>query len=192
MRPLMSRIVSEKKSWLVLLAVLLGLNVLAYLFVVRPMAAASSGAGARAVAAADARRLAERTLADVEARQTAQRQARTDLQTFQGQILPASLAEARRLTYASLPALADDAGVTYQRRRSEVAPADDDSRLQRLTTVMELQGSYRQLREFIHAVELAPDFIVIDDVTITEVNAGEPLGLVMTLSTYFPEAGDER
>ena len=82
--------------------------------------------------------------------------------------------------------------MTYTGRRSEVDPLDDDSRLMKLTTVMELEGSYRELRAFIHAVEIAPEFIVIDDVTIAEVNAGEPLRLALTFSTYFPGPVDER
>jgi hypothetical protein len=189
---LLRRIAAEKRWWLWPLAALLALDLVGYFVVVRPMAEASSGAGVRATEAAGARRSAEQIFAAAELRQNAQRQALTDLEAFHREMLPGSLAEARRMTYANLPALADQSGVSYRRRRSEVAPADEDSRLMRLTTVVEFAGNYGNLRDFIHQVELAPEFIVIDDMTITEVNPGEPLGLVLTLSTYYPETAGER
>jgi len=191
MTPLFERIVSEKKWWIGTLALLLVLNVLAYFFVVRSLEAASTGADGRALAAADARRRAERELANVQGARSAQEKALEDLRTFYGNVLPDSLASARRMTYATLPAIADQSGVEYQRRRSDVAPLDDDSRLLRLTTVMELRGTYEDLRDFIHEVEQSPDFIVLDGVALTEINEGDPIGLVLTLSTYFPGSPDE-
>ncbi len=191
MTPLLSRIISEKKWWLGPLALLLVLNVLAYVLLVQPLTSASTGAGARATRAADARRAAERELAAAEADLNAQRQAQRDLHVFYDEVLPGSLASARGMTYTSLPAMAGEAGVSYRRRRNEVVAPERDGRLRRLTTVMEIQGSYRGIRELIETLEQAPEFIVIDDVRIAERSGNEPLSVVVTLSTYFLGNGDE-
>lgn len=192
MTSITARVVSEKRGWLLALAVALAANVAVYVVVVRPLAASSAGAGERARDAALARAVAERQVASIEAQLTAEQQAGSDLRTFYGEILPASLTEARRMTYASLPALADRTGVRYQRRRSDVEAVDADSRLQRMTIVMELMGEYGDLREFIYEVERADPFVVIDDVTLTERSEDEPPALVISLSTYFAADADER
>ncbi|MGE0705058.1 MAG: GspMb/PilO family protein [Vicinamibacterales bacterium] len=187
MTPLLSRIAAEKRWWLALLGIGLAVNVGLYAFLVRPLASSATGAGTRAVAAAEARRTAEREYAGVEADQAARQQALQDLAVFRDDVLPGSLAEART-TYASLPSLAADAGVAPLRRRSEVTPVGDAGGLQRLSVVMELQGTYQDLRSFIYELERGTDFVVIDDVTLTEQNETGPLGLVLTLSIYFASA----
>jgi Tfp pilus assembly protein PilO len=185
MRPLFSRIASEKRWWLALIAVALALNVAVYAFVVRPIAARTGSAGARAAAAAEARQQAERQIADLEWEQQARRQAEQDLNAFYEEVLPDSLSAARR-TYATLPELAANAGVTSNRRRTDVTAVGEDGRLQRMSVVMELQGTYEDLRQFIYDLEQSEEFIVIDDVTLTEQRDEGSLGLVLTLSIYFP------
>lgn len=184
---LIARMAADKRWWLTLLGIALAVNVAVYFLLVRPLASSATGAGARAEAAAEARRDAERQYADVEADQTARRQALEDLAEFRDEVLPGSLAEART-TYAALPTLALDAGVASLRRRSEVTPVGDDEQLQRMSIVMELQGTYQDLRRFIYELERGPDFVVIDDVTLTERNETGPLGLVLTVSIYFASA----
>lgn len=191
MTTLASRIVVEKKWWIAALAVLLVLNVAGYLVLVRPLTSSSGGTAARAAAAAESRRSAEREFAAVEAAQSAGRQADADLRTFYEQVLPASLTAARRMTYASLPTLAEDSGLTYRRRRTEVVVPQGDNRLQRLTMVMELRGPYQGLRRFIEYLEHGSDFIVVDDIRVTELETNGSLGVVVTLSTFFPGDADE-
>jgi len=187
MTRLLSRIVAEKRWWLTLLGVALAINIALYVLLIRPLASNATGVGARAEAAAEARRSAERQYADVEADQRARQQALKDLAMFHDQVLPGSLADARTI-YAALPGLAADAGVASLRRRTEVTPVGDDGRLQRMSVVMELQGTYQDLRSFIYELERGPDFVVIDDVTLTEQNETGPLGLVLTVSLYFASA----
>ncbi len=50
---------------------------------------------------------------------------------------------------------------------------------------MVLQGEYENLRQFIYELESAPEFVIIDDVTLTEGAENEPLTLRLDLSTYF-------
>ncbi len=51
---------------------------------------------------------------------------------------------------------------------------------------MDLAGSYSDIRDFIHEIESSPEFVVIDDVGLTEgVQNGDALRLTLQLSTYF-------
>ncbi len=184
MTPLLARIVAEKRWWLALLGMTLAVNIGLYALFVRPLTSNATGAGARAVAAAETLTAAERQFAGVEADQAARRQALQDLAVFRNDVLTGSLAEART-TYATLPTIAADTGVTSLRRRSELTPVGDDGRLQRMSVVMELRGDYRELRSFIYELERGPHFVVVDYVTLTEQNETGPLGLVVTLSIYF-------
>lgn len=182
---MLARIFSEKRAVVVPLLVAVALNVLAYLFVVRPLAARSAGASDRAAAAAAALRVAERerTLA----KQLVDGKARADeeLNAFYQKTLPADLTAARRMTYSSLPALARRTNVRYETRRFDTPEPERDARLGRLEIRMVLQGEYGNLRRFIHELERAPEFVIIDDVTLTESDDDQPLTLRLDLSTYY-------
>lgn len=182
---MVGRIFAEKRRVIVPLLIALALNVLGYLFVVRPLAVRSAGASDRAVAASAALRVAERerTLAT----ELVEGKARADeeLNAFYQKVLPASLTAARRMTYSSLPALARRTNVRYETRRFDTPEPARDSRLGRLDIHMVLQGEYDSLRRFIHELERAPEFVIIDDVTLTESADDQPLTLRLNLSTYF-------
>jgi hypothetical protein len=51
-----------------------------------------------------------------------------------------------------------------------------------------LQGDYESIRAFIYELEQAPQFVVIDQVTLLEAEEGEPVTLTVTLSTFYREA----
>ena len=64
-----------------------------------------------------------------------------------------------------------------------------ESSLVRFTSRVELAGRYRDVRAFIHQLETAPEFVVIDDVGLSEEDAeGGVLGLTLQLSTYYQGA----
>ena len=50
---------------------------------------------------------------------------------------------------------------------------------------MVLQGDYESVRRFVYALETAPQFVIIDDMTLVQGEAGKPLTLTLALSTYF-------
>jgi hypothetical protein len=189
MTPLVKRIVAEKRWPLLTLLAVLTANVIGYVLVVRPLAASSAGADTRATTAAAAVIAAEREHAAAEALMASKGRADEELETFYEQILPANATAARRLTYASLPALAGRANTQYLGRRFEIAEMEQDSRLGQMTIRMELQGQYEDLRQFIYEVERAPGFLIIDEITLTEQDAEQPLALVVGLSTYFRARG---
>jgi Tfp pilus assembly protein PilO len=185
MTPLLARIAREKRAVLVPLLVALVANLGIYLIIVRPMGARSAGAAETAAAAAVEVRTAEREQAM--AVELVARKARADeaLNAFYQKVLPADLTAARRMTYSSLPALAGRTKVRYETRRFDPLEPEKDARVGGLRIRMVLQGEYANLRQFIYQLESAPEFVIIDDMTLTEGQENEALTLRLDLSTYY-------
>jgi len=110
-------------------------------------------------------------------------------QPFYEKVLPANLTTARRLTYASLPELARKTGVRYEARSASNEETEKNAKLGHMKIKMVLQGDYRNIRQFIYELESAPNFLIIDDLTITEKSANEAQTLTIDLSTYFRDKG---
>ena len=191
MRPLLRRIVAEKRGLLVPLAVVLLINVAVYALVVYPLGVKSASAADRAAAAAQARQLAERDMASADALVTGKAKADQELNTFYKKVLPASLDEARRMTYARLPALAKKAGMRFLERRNELdQEVQKTSDLGRLRTQMVLEGSYENVRQFLYELETASEFVIVDDVVLGQPEADKPVKLALTVSTYYRQGAN--
>ncbi len=182
---LFKRIVAENRAAIVALAIGVLANVAAYALVVRPLAEKSTGSVDRANAANAARVAAERDYAAARALVAGKTQAQQELATFYDKVIPADLAAARRLTYSMLPALARKANVKWTERHTTVDPVEKNSHLGHLHIDMVLEGDYENVRQFIYDLETAPEFVIIDDVTLTQGEAGKPLTLKLDLSTYY-------
>ena len=182
---LLKRILVEKRSIVAPLVIALLANVGVYALVVYPLGVKSAGAADRAIAAELALKAAERDQVAARAFVTGKSHAEQELTTFYGKVLPADLSAARRMTYARLPALARKTNVKYEERRFEVDQAPKTARLGHLRIRMVLQGEYEALRQFIYELETAPEFIIIDDVTLSQGEANKPLTLTLELSTYY-------
>ena len=89
------------------------------------------------------------------------------------------------MTYASLPALARRTNVDYEARTTEIETVDRDGRLGADGDSHDAAGRLRSLRQFIYGLESAPEFVIIDDVTLVESAADEGLTLTINLSTYY-------
>jgi len=191
MRPLLRRIVAEKRGLIVPLAVVLLINVAVYALVVYPLGVKSASAADRAAAAAQARQLAERDMASADALVTGKAKADQELNTFYKKVLPASLDEARRMTYARLPALAKKAGMRFLERRNELdQEVQKNSDLGRLRTQMVLEGSYENVRQFLYELETASEFVIVDDVVLGQPEADKPVKLALTVSTYYRQGAN--
>jgi hypothetical protein len=189
MNPLLTRVAREKRSIVLPLGIALAANLVIYALVVRPLAARSAGAADRAQAAAGALLLAERDFAQAQALVNGKARADEELDAFYRKVLPASLAAARRLTYASLPALARRTDVRYEERHTE-RDVEGDDRLGHLTIRMVFHGRYESLREFIYQLESAPEFVIIDDITLGASEGDDTHALTVNLSTYYRAAPD--
>jgi Type II secretion system (T2SS), protein M subtype b len=190
MTPLFRRILRERRTIILPLAGVAVLNVASYLLLVYPLSLRVSATEGRQTFAARQLAAAEREYAAARAMLTSKDRADAELRTFYGEVLPADLAGARRITYARLAQLAREADLSYDRRSYEPNASYDGS-LQKVRITMVLEGEYRNVRRFIHALETAPEFVVIEEMSLTEgTDANAPLTLTLELATYFRAEGN--
>jgi type II secretion system (T2SS) protein M len=185
MNPLLKRALVENRAWIFPLLLALLANVFAYLIVVRPLAVKSAGAADRALEAASALRAAEKVHLAAQGLVSGKMQADEELKAFYQKVLPSDLAGARRITYASLPALVRKARVKYEGRTTNVEAVDKEKLLGKMSIRMVLHGNYEGLRQFIYDLERSPEFVIIDDLSMVEGKGNEALTLTINLSTYY-------
>ena len=178
------RVIAEKRRLVWPLVIGLAANILAYALVVGPRGVKSAGAADRAASAVAALRAAEAEIAGARALVEGKSRADEELNAFYEKVLPADRVAARRMTYASLPALAKSTDVRYEQRRTSVEDPEEDARLGHLNIRMVLVGEWQNIRDFIFRLESAPEFVIIDDVTLVESDEMEQT-LTIDLSTYF-------
>ena len=100
-------------------------------------------------------------------------------------MLPKDLASARRLTHLRIAQMARQHGLRYARATSEPVP-ERNSTLTRLKTDVSLGGSYGEIRAFVHTLETAPEFVVIDNIQLAEdAEGGASLTITLALSTFY-------
>lgn len=69
---------------------------------------------------------------------------------------------------------------------------DHDHGLERVGMNFTVDGSYPQVRTFIHLLEVSDSFLVLQDVSLNQVNdAGTRLRIQLQLATYFEAPGTE-
>jgi Tfp pilus assembly protein PilO len=188
--PLYRRIGTEKRGIVLPLLIGIVVNILAYAFVVYPLGIRSAGAADRAAQAAATLRTAEREHAAAGELVAGKQRAEEELDTFYHKVLPANLVAVRRMTYGPLIDMAERSNVSYLRRSyAEDETVVAEGRLTRITIRMVFQGTYENLRNFIYELETAPEFVIVDEVALTE-SGEERLTLTLTLSTYFRTSDD--
>jgi Tfp pilus assembly protein PilO len=190
MRLPLKRIFDDKRRLVIPVLAGLALNAVLFAGVVYPLRARMRSMEARAEAAAQELRAAEREAA--EARGITEGRDRTDtaLKAFYKDVLPSSHAEARQATFLRLTQLAEQHDLE-QSRRSTDPKQERESSLARLQISMTLRGNYESIRRFIYQVETGSDFIVIDSIALQQGEvAGAPLQLAIGLSTYYRAGAD--
>ena len=180
------RVFTEKRTVVVPLAIAALANVLVYALVVYPLRQKSLGAADRAKNAAVTLKAAEQDFASARELVAGKSRAEQELSTFYGKVLPADQLAALRLTYGPLPALARKANVKVISRRWAPEVPKKDARVARLVVHVSLEDDYEAFRQFSYALETAPEFGVVDDVTISFVDPAKPLIFTLELSTYYP------
>jgi hypothetical protein len=182
---LLKRIVVEKRAVAVPLLLVLLANLFVYAAIVYPLMRRSAGASDRAAAAAGARQAAERDLAAARELVTGKGRAEEELATFYNKVLPGDVVTARRMTHAHPPAVARKTNVRYEAGSFNIDLGLKNPRVGRLQTRMALQGDWENMRRFIYELETAPEFIIIDSVSLAQGEVGKPLALNLELSTYY-------
>lgn len=179
------RVLLEKRALIIPLVVGVLGNIAVYVLAVYPLGVKSAGAADRAVAATRSLQAAEREHTAARDLVTGKTRAEQELSTFYDKVLPADVSSARRLTYATLPALARKTNVKFVDRHVDVEPIVKNSRLGVLKIRTQWQGDYESLRHFIYELESAPAFVIIDDMALAQNDPTRPLLLTLQLSTYY-------
>lgn len=180
-----ARVLAEHRRWLVPAGIVLAINVIVLLAVVLPLRQAVQSGSSRADASAQSLREAMADLKEAEATRDGQTQASADLDRFYAEVLPSNFATARRMTGLKMAQLARAHDVDFQ---SGAASTEElrDSTLERLHVNYALTGDWDDIRQLIYEIETGPDFIVIDNVQLTEGSeSNAPLSLTLDMSTYY-------
>jgi len=113
----------------------------------------------------------------------------TELGTFYADVLPSNLQEAGSLLMYWLERTARAAGVTLN---ASAAAYDEvrESRLTKLVNTAVMTGQYADILRFLHAVEVASEFVIIEKVELSQSTTGRSgsdsiLELNLNVATYF-------
>ena len=184
------RIFEEKRRLIYPLIVGVVLNAALYAAVVYPLtmkvAAGEQSAETAAIAVRDAQR------DDESAKRTATGKvaADTELQKFYGTVLPPDQSAARRITSLEIYQLAAKSNVNYERAANEVTQ-ERDSTLGKLSTTVMLSGQYRDIRRFVYELETAPEFLILETVTLSQgADTSNALNVTVRVATYYQAGGD--
>ena len=179
------RVIAEHRRVVYTLVAGVVVNLLVFALFVYPLQSDVANVEQRTRTAEEALAAAQADYARANGTLTGKDRALKELDTFYGSVLAQDLTGARRLTFARLAQLAAKSQLDFERRKYEPV-VERGSNLTRLKVTMELAGSYGDIRDFIHTIESSPEFVVIDDVGLTEgVQSGDSLRLTLQLSTYF-------
>lgn len=182
---LVRRLFADHRRVIVPLAVAFVVNVLVYAFAVYPLAQRVANIEERDRAAEQALAQARREYDAARGALTGKERASVELATFYKDVLPPNLAGARRLTYLRLAQLVRESGLRYDTSDYE-AVEERDSTLERLQIRLAVEGSYDNVRALIYQLDTAPEFVVIDNISLSE-ESGERnvLKLSLDMSTYY-------
>ena len=184
------RIVSEHGRAVWILAAALVLNVLLYLLVVRPLAERAASGEQEAAQATQELVAARRTFAAASGTVTGKQQADQELERFYGDVLPPDFSAARRTLYPHVDQLARGANLETGRSNFDRSPGRLGP-LQKLTMTITLSGEYTNVRRFLHELETAPEFLVLESVTVTQAEgSGRGLNVTAQVATYYRSADD--
>jgi hypothetical protein len=185
------RVFREKQRLIWPLALVLVANAIVFAIVVYPLSQKVALGQQEADAATRALNTARRDYANARATVTGKSQADIELKKFYTDVLPPDLSGARRITYLPIDQFAKEANLRVERQTSDVA-AIRDSSLSRFTQTAVLTGDYRDIRRFIYKIETRPEFVVIENVDLSQNENESSRGITVTLqiATYFRTGGD--
>jgi Tfp pilus assembly protein PilO len=187
------RILVERRSVIVPLAVFLAANVVALMAAVMPLQRSVAGAMDKRNEAYARLNTAKADLADIERAAGAKRQAADDLQTFYEKTLPPTSSAARNQVQFWPEKTASSLGLKYTSIETTPPTEVRDSRLSRVTSRFTLRGDYSNIRKFVYAVEAAEQFLIIDKISLAQMGSQQTnsstLEFEVTIATYFLGGG---
>ncbi|MEO7271356.1 MAG: hypothetical protein ABIX28_19365 [Vicinamibacterales bacterium] len=182
---LRQRILTEKRGLIVPVLAVLVLNLALYLAVVYPLSMKVTANELSAMAAAEAATAARREYDAARSTVSGKAAADAELKKFYGEVLPPDVSAAQRVTYLKIQQLAQKSNVTYERASNEVSQGAD-STLGKLSTTVTLSGQYREIRTFIHQLETAPEFLILETVALSQgTEQSAALAVTVKVSIYY-------
>ena len=179
------RALTEKRALILPIAIALLVNVALYAIVVYPLSKKVAGGEQEADAAAAALHAARRDNAAARATVAGKGQADEELQKFYGDVLPPDVNAARRITFLRIEQLAQQCNLRLERQTSDPQP-QRESQLVKYTYRASLSGEYRNIRRFIHELETAPEFLVLENVELSQSEvANRGLNVTVEIATYY-------
>jgi len=182
-----SRVLSEKRRIVVPLVVAVLANVLLYAVVVFPLGRQVAGLEAQANTERDVLNRARQDHRAAKATVAGKQQADAALLKFYTDVLPRSQSAARTLTYTRLSQIAEQSSVRLEQGANMIEP-EKGSSLSKSITNYTLTGDYRNVRRFIYALETIPEFVVLENISLTspgEQAAGRNLSMRLEIATYY-------
>jgi Tfp pilus assembly protein PilO len=183
------RILQEKRGLIWPVAIVLLLNVAVFAAVVYPLSKKVANGEQDAQASGASLNAARRDYAAARATVTGKTQADAELKKFYADVLPPDLSGARRITYLRIEQLANDSNLRLARENTEPR-AVRESNLVKVTYTASLSGEYRDIRRFIHAIETAPEFLVLENVELSQVDETKGLNVNVQIATYYRTGGN--
>jgi Tfp pilus assembly protein PilO len=179
------RALAEKRALILPIAIALLVNVALYAIVVYPLSKKVAGGEQEAAAATAALNAARRDHAAARATVAGKAQADEELKKFYSDVLPPDVNAARRITFLRIEQLAQQCNLRIERQTSDSQP-QRESQLVKYTYRAALSGEYRNIRRFIHELETAPEFLVLEKVELSQSEvAKSALNVSVEIATYY-------
>jgi Tfp pilus assembly protein PilO len=179
------RVLTEKRALIVPVVVGLLVNVALYLIVVYPLSKKVAGGQQQSEAAVTALNAARRDFAAARATVKGKGEADQELEKFYSDVLPPDVSGARRITFFRIDQLAQQCGLRVERQTSDPKPQRDSS-LVKFTYRASLSGEYRNIRRFVHELETAPEFLVLENLQLRQSEVeNRGLNVDVEIATYY-------
>jgi Tfp pilus assembly protein PilO len=179
------RIFSEKRRLILPLASALVVNVALFAIVLYPLSKKVAGSEQESNAATTTLNAAKRDYQQARATVAGKGQADQELQKFYTDVLPPDISAARRITFLRMEQLAQQCNLRLEREATD-AKTQRDSQLMKFTYRAALSGEYRNIRRFIHQLETAPEFLVLENVELSQSEVeNRGLNVSVEIATYY-------
>ena len=179
------RVLTEKRRLILPIVIAVVVNIALFAIVVYPLSKKVAGGEQQSKAATSALTAAKRDYDAARATVTGKGQADQELQKFYSDVLPPDLSAARRATFLRIEQLAQKSNLRLERETSD-PKAQRDSQLVKFTYRASLSGEYRNIRRFIHELETAPEFLVLENVELTQSEIeNRGLNVSVDIATYY-------
>jgi Tfp pilus assembly protein PilO len=180
------RVLAEKRRLILPIVIALVVNIALFAIVLYPLSKKVAGGERQAQAAATARAAARRDYDAARATVKGKGQADQELQKFYTDVLPPDLSAARRATFLRIEQLAQKSNLRLERETTSDPKPVRDSQLVKFTYRAYLSGEYRNIRRFIHELETAPEFLVLENVELTQSEVeNRGLNVSVDIATYY-------